>query len=466
LKLPTLFRKNISTARVTGEVAQTGGGLRRIMESYSGAWQQNIEIDVASGLTYAPLYSCVTLIASDISKMAIRLVEKKEQVWVPSRDSAAYSPVLRKPNRYQNFKKFIEHWIVLKLIHGNSYILKERDQRNVVVGLYPLDPLRVKTYVSPDGTVFYGLQRDNLSGLTQEVVYVPSSEIIHDVMVPLYHPLVGVSPITACGLAALQGLAIQKSSTQFFRNGSRPGGILTAPGLISDETAARLKEEWEKNYGGDNQGRVAVLGDGLEYASMSVNPVDAQLIEQLKWTAIDICSAFHVPPYKIGQGVMPNYQNAAVLNQIYYSDCLQTLIEDVERLLDEGLGLDGVTRGVEFDLSDLIRMDFKTHVDALTSAVKGQLMKTNEARTRLGLEPTDGGDEIYVQQQYYPLSALKNQTLPPPPAPLPEEEEPEEEDDEVEEEEQNEEDDDSNETEERDAMSQVLKAFRFELYRQ
>ena len=34
----------------------------------------------------------------------------------------------------------------------------------------------------------------------------------------LYHPLVGLSPIYACGLAAQQGLAIQNGSTEFFGN--------------------------------------------------------------------------------------------------------------------------------------------------------------------------------------------------------------------------------------------------------
>ncbi|MNU03698.1 Phage portal protein [compost metagenome] len=71
---------------------------------------------------------------------------------------------------------------------------------------------------------------------------VPAREIIHDTMICLFHPLVGVSPIYACGLAAMQGMAIQDQSAQFFANGSKPSGILTAPKSISDETAQRLKE--------------------------------------------------------------------------------------------------------------------------------------------------------------------------------------------------------------------------------
>ena len=76
-------------------------------------------------------------------------------------------------------------------------------------------------------------------------------------MVALYHPLVGVSPIHACGLAAVQGIRIQSNSAQVFGNGSNPGGILTAPGALSDETAKRLKAHSDSNYTGANVGKVA-----------------------------------------------------------------------------------------------------------------------------------------------------------------------------------------------------------------
>jgi HK97 family phage portal protein len=122
---------------------------------------------------------------------------------------------------------------------------------------------------------------------------VPAKEVIHDVNFAPYHPLCGISPIQACGLAATQGLEIQRSSTRFFERGAKPAGVLTAPGHINDDTARRLKEYWEANFTGENVGRTAVLGDGLKYEPMIVNPHDAQLIDQLRWIAETVCSAFH-----------------------------------------------------------------------------------------------------------------------------------------------------------------------------
>ena len=121
-----------------------------------------------------------------------------------------------------------------KLVHGNTYILKQRDQRGIVTALYILDPQRVRPLVADDGSVYYELSRDNLSGLQDESLVVPAKEIIHDVDSPPYHPLCGVSPIAACGLAATQGLAIQHS-TRFFERGAKPAGVLTAPGHINEQ---------------------------------------------------------------------------------------------------------------------------------------------------------------------------------------------------------------------------------------
>jgi HK97 family phage portal protein len=385
------------------------GWLGMVRESFTGAWQKNIEVKLDSVLTYSAVYACVTLIASDIGKLRIKLVEQDQNgIWSET-TAPAFSPVLRKPNRYQNRIKFIEQWITSKLIHGNAYILKERDARNVVTALYVLDPNRVKVLVAPDGSVYYELSRDDLSRLSSTSLTVPASEIIHDTMVALHHPLVGVSPIFACGLAATQGLNIQTNSARFFANGSNPGGILTAPGSISKDTADRLKAHWEANYTGENVGKVAVLGDGLKYEAMAIKPVDAQLIEQLRWSGETVCSCYHVPAYMVGIGPPPAYTNIEALNAQYYAQCLQALIESVELCLDEGLGMSGTgpqSYGTEFDIDGLLRMDTATQYKAIVEAVGGPFMAPNEGRRKLDLKPKTGGDTIYLQQQQFSLEAL------------------------------------------------------------
>jgi HK97 family phage portal protein len=347
-----LFGLNISRAKATDEkalspVGQGRGGWYRIFEPFAGAWQTNVEIRYDSVLSNHADFACRTLIASDIAKLRIKLVQKDaDGIWSET-TNPAYSPVLRKPNHFQNRMQFMESWVLSKLQRGNALILKQRDARGVVNRLYVLDWALVTPLVADDGSVFYQLNTYNLAGLPASVT-VPAREVIHDRFNCFFHPLIGLSPIFAGGLAAVQGLAIQNDSTLFFQNGAQPGGILTAPGAISDETAKRLKEHWDTNFSGKNSGKVAVLGDGLKYEAMKAKAVDSQLIEQLKWSAEVVCSTYHVPPYKIGVGTMPTYNNIQSLNVEYYAQCLQVLIESIELCLDEGLGM-GENIGTEFD---------------------------------------------------------------------------------------------------------------------
>jgi HK97 family phage portal protein len=158
-----------------------------------------------------------------------------------------------------------------KLTRGNAYALKQRNHRGGtnrgnVDALYLLDPMRVQPMVAPNGDVFYALQQDQLSQITEASVIVPASEIIHDLMFPLYHPLVGLSPIYACASSVMHSQKVIQNMTNLFANGSMLGGILTTAKLDQQRCCQRIQKHWEENYSGEaNAGRVAVLGDGLKF---------------------------------------------------------------------------------------------------------------------------------------------------------------------------------------------------------
>lgn len=384
-----------------------------VLEPFSGAWQRNIEWRRNDVLSHFAVFSCISLISSDIAKLPINyVVEDSDGIWnkVKNRKFS----VLDKPNHYQNRMQFIESWLNSKLIRGNAYILKGRDRDGNIDRMYVLHPDFVTPLVADNGDVFYQLSYDDLNKIGYDDlndqkfdgvnITVPASEIIHDRFNCFLHPLVGLSPIYACGLAAHTGLEIIKNSAKLFGNASRPSGILTAPGAISNETAARLKESWEANYSGENYGKTAILGDDLKYQPLTVTAVESQLIDQLKISADVVCAAFHVPPYKVIASA-PAYNNIEALESAYYGQCLQVLIESAELLLDEAFKVDSGT-GFEFDISVLLRMDRKTQIESLSAAVKGSIMTPNAAMKELNQKPVIGGDTVYLQQQNYSLEAL------------------------------------------------------------
>lgn len=392
-------KKSASTAQPVngGDVWHT------IHDPFTGAWQRNEEIEVSKNdqMRHHAVFACVSLITRDIGKLKIKTKRKVEGVSQVC--TSCINPLLAKPNDFQNWQQFAEAWATSKATSGNTYVWKVRNIYGEVWKLQILNPERTKPLVDPNGNVFYQVRKDRLFDLDEDVV-LPASEIIHDRFNCFYHPLVGLSPITACALSASQGISIQRNAQAFFANASRPSGILVAPGTISEQTSKELKDNWQKNYSGKGNGGTAVMGDGMNYVPISVAANDAQLVEQLKMSGEIVCTAFSVPAFKVGLAPLPSGK-VSDHNDIYYSDCLQHYLESIETLLNQHLDLEeGVE--AEFCLDALLRMDAGSQMDYLDKGVKGAIMAPNEARARIGLAPVSGGESPMIQQQNFSLAAI------------------------------------------------------------
>ena len=406
-------------------------GWHRIQEPFSGAWQMNVEEKQGTLHCYPTLYACLNRPTQDIGKLPFVLKQLGDDgIWRPIY-SGAFSPVLRKPNHYQTAQQFREAWTLSRLQHGNTYVLKVRDERNVVVKLFVLDPCRVMPKVSDSGDVFYQINYPDAANLLpieypSKDLIIPARDIIHDRLNCFHHQLIGVPPVCAAYWPALKNLKILKSAAQFFNNHAQPGGILTAPAGMSEEDAQRVRDYWQTNYTGSNAGKVAVIGADMKFTSFAQKSADSQLVEQMRYSDEQICQPFGIPPFKVGIGSIPAGLGVDAINLLYYDDALSGAIESMENLLDEGLALPPKL-GIWLDTEPLLRMDVGKQADVETKLVGGKIKTPDEARARFNLAPTGGGDTIWAQQQDFPLGTLRDR-LPPdqkpeaPPAPANDEE--------------------------------------------
>lgn len=384
------------------------GGWFSILEPFAGAWQRNIEVSADTVMAHYAVFACTTLISSDIAKMRIS-VKLKTSSGIWQEQKSKLPPALAKPNSYQTWQQFMESWLLSKMSTGNTYVLLLRNNANQITGMRVLNPNNVTPLISDDGeaAVFYQLNPEPINGVGSQQVIVPAREIIHDRFNCIYHPLVGLPPVFASGLAAMHGHYIMEDNALFFKNGGRPGGVIMVPGNVSVDKIKEIQKTWETGYSGTNAGKTAVLADGMTYqANSSAKAADNQVVEQLNLSASIVASTFHVPLYKLSlPGAMPSYDNIEALEQQYYSQCLQPHIEAIENLLDEAYGLNANT-GIEFDLNTLLRMDTAARYDANSKAIAGAWLSPNEARQRENLPPVKGGESPLIQQQNYSLEAL------------------------------------------------------------
>lgn len=437
----------LATPVTTGNYGGWSAWGARILEPFTGAWQRNIEWTRDTVLAHHAVYACITRISQDIGKLRPRVMEFTDDgVWTEV-NHPIFTPKMLRPNHYQNSQQFQELWAISMLTHGNAYRYIVRDNRGgesagVPRAQYLLSPEHVTVLVTPDGEVLYELKMDNVSGI-REAITVPSTEIVHDRVNCIFHPLVGTSPIFACGAQANVGIQIYESSSKFFSNNATPGGLLSTVQSIPPNKAEELKDRWNKTYGTNGRGLVAVLDSGMTYTALRMTAVDSQLIEQLKWSAETVCSAFQVPSWKIGIGEQPAYTKPEIANQAYYSDCLQSYIEHFESGSDQAFRFEtptgGKQLGVELAVDEgLLRMDLASQISTLKEAVGGSLLSINDARKKLNQPPKKGGDSIWMQQQNYSIEALAERDAndpfakpePAPASPAPTGAEPDEEEDE------------------------------------
>lgn len=430
-----ISRVQRAAAAQLNPVPVRSSGWRRILEPFAGAWQKNVEEKRSDLLTYPTLYACISRISSDVGKLPFCLnVTTESGLTKPASTPqvAAYT-VLQEPNNYQTPAQFREYWLQMKLTHGNAYALKRRDGANRVVDLYLLQPEFVIPMVSDAGEVYYQLQVDPLNTLPLNYpasgLIVPASEIIHDRCMTIHHPLIGIPPLAAAYWPALKNMKIMRSATEFFANNAQPGGILTAPAGMSEEDADAVKAYWNTNFTGTNSGRVAVVGADMKFTPFAMKSIDSQMVEQMRYSDEQICQPFGIPPFMVGIGVMPTGITVADLTQLYYQNALQTHIENMEALLNDGLNVSSPLC-IELDLDPLTRMDEAKRAAVEVTLVGGKIKTPDEGRARFNLPSTGGGATLWGQNQDYPLGMLADRSewdpamqptpAPAPPAPPPE----------------------------------------------
>lgn len=418
--------RNAARSKALHPVSEWKRGWRVISEPFTGAWQRNESETVGDLTCYPTLYACLSSIAQDIAKLPFVLVDKTDDGIFKEIKESPYLTVLREPNGYQNPQQFRESWVLSLLTNGNTYVLKGRDARGVVNRLYVLDPCRVTPMVSDTGSVFYQIHYPSAQNLLPaaypaEQLIIPAREMIHARINCLYHPLIGIPPLCAVELAAGKNLKILRSSSMFFQNSAQPGGLLTAPAGMSETDAKDVKNYWDTEYGGDNAGKIAVIGADMKFTSFAMKGADAQVIEHLKYSDEQICQPFRIKPYKIGIGSPPGGWKSDDVNVEYHGDALSPIIESMEDLLADGLGV----RPYQIWLDDetLWRMDAGKLAEVETKLVGGMIKTPDESRRKMNLPKTGGGDTLWGQHQDYPLGMLRNRDdLNPVVAPITEEE--------------------------------------------
>ena len=78
--------------------------------------------------------------------------------------------------------------------------------------------------------------------------------------------IIGQSVLTRASEVLGSARQQQQYEGSFYGNNARPSGVLTVETELKSESKDRVRQEWQRVYGGaDNAFRVAVLDHGIDY---------------------------------------------------------------------------------------------------------------------------------------------------------------------------------------------------------
>src|SRR5690606_18445736 len=138
------------------------------------------------------------------------------------------------------------------LSSGATFGLKrfERGQVRHIELLHP----STEVLVSESGEVFYRLNANIYSHISETQRIVPSEYIFHVPFNPLNHPLIGVPPLEAARHAALSASAIMEKQARTHQKKPQVYGFLKMPAQIQESQALAAKQAWQQSNGEDGAG--------------------------------------------------------------------------------------------------------------------------------------------------------------------------------------------------------------------
>lgn len=358
-------------------------------------------------LQLSTVWACVKLKANAISTLPLFIYERTEVNGRESRRVAREHPMYRllhdSPNADMTACEFWNSISVRRDTWGNAYVLKIYSG-NRIVSLDPLEPGRMTVrrtydgavafiYADPSGQKTY-TERDiwHIKGFTED-------------------GLTGLSPIGVGARSMARAQSAEMASSTLFSGSMRPSGVVSVEPILTKDQRTQMQDAITSGIFGDAaMGRQYLLEGGAKYQQLTINPVDAQLIEQVNASVEDLCRWYGVPPAMIGHGTaVSNWgtgreqQNLGFLQYVIDPDLVSIEQSIAKNLLTPA---ERLRYFAEFSREGFFRMDSTGRSAYYDKMIKAAVYTPNFCRSLENLEPLPGGDNLFMQSNMIPLDMV------------------------------------------------------------
>ena len=355
------------------------------------------KVNEMSALGISTVFSAISLIADSIALLPVKTLRYDGQKTIFT-DKPKF---LEKPNVGLDLSMFsLMHQIITSLaMHGNSFVLVDKDRQGRPIQLTPIHPEKVKVEMI-NGQKVYMLQ-------TSKGNYdrkITSNNMLHFTWYSYPGQLIGVSPLRTNSNTYGLALAMERHIAQFYGQGGTPSSVLETDRDLTAEQANILKETWLGNH--NRNRKPAVLTGGLKWKAIS-DAAGNELIAARDQIVHEIARVFRIPAHLLLSKDSSNVYSNLESNGLAF--IRHTLLPWIRRIED---GLSTLLPGKQFvklDTDEYARGDQLSRIRSFQVAISSGVMTPNEARSKMDLEPYEGGDKFYIGLQ----GALIDPTLEP-----------------------------------------------------
>jgi HK97 family phage portal protein len=252
-----------------------------------------VSVSPEIAMRFSTVYACVRLLSDTIAQMPCKLYSTDiSGDRNPSMGDPLYNVLSISPENgltaYDFWKKSIEQF----LLRGYFVARTIKNTTGEIIRLIPVNNVtKIERDVFGRYVFTYRTQQGEQLELKQQDAFFSFFSVNED-MIP-------ISPIEVNRNTVGLAIAAEKHGCNVFKSGGTPAGTLEYPGKLDQKIAAAIKEAWDKAYGVNGVGGVAILEGGAKFGKVSMSNEDAQYLQTRQFQKTDICGIFGVPPHMI-----------------------------------------------------------------------------------------------------------------------------------------------------------------------
>lgn len=346
-----------------------------------------------SAMQLSAVYDCIRIISEDVAKLPLQVFQKQERGRNKLSNHNLYYLFNHQPNPEMSAISFRQTLTSHALGYGNGYAEIVRDVNGDIDSLWILPPDKITPKRNDNNEIYYEYRHS--SGNT---INIPFARILH-------LPGFGFDGIQGYNVIHLaresMGLALtaEKQGSKFLSNGSKASGVVECDNVLSEGAFNNLKKSIESQVSGDNLYKILLLEEGAKFKSVSISPVDAQLLETRQFSIQEICRWFRIQPHKVADLSKATFSNIEHQSLEYVSDTLMPWFVRWEQAIFSKLFTieeQSANYYVKHNANALLRGDTKTRYEAYGKGIIDGWLTRNEARELEELNPLNGLDEPLV----------------------------------------------------------------------